>query len=288
MTLTVANWSGGLATAPLWTSPPLPARDPRFVHGPIELCQLLDVWQPDTRGNWQAEEKFDGVRVLYFDEKLWTREGDHLLCLPEMEAELYRLQRRFGRRMFFDAEWVEPDGFHDTLSVMGSRGRKEARGVLHVFDALRLDQWRADDCPTPLHERQRLLRLAMGDWRPERLRLVDPGPVVNGREVEAMAAGIWERGGEGLVLKDRDSLYRRRRSSDWKKLKLALSLSVEICEVLGDGAAVKVLVHGKACKVAVPPHLRGTLAVGMCVRVKAMEFTARGLLRQGIVEGIAS
>jgi ATP-dependent DNA ligase len=268
------------------TTPPPPDR--RFAPSPVEICQLAGTWSPRALApGWQVEEKHDGIRCLWFDGQLWTREGE-ALDLPHIAAEAARLERRFGQPMFLDGEYVEPGGFHATLSVIGSRGKRAATGTFHVFDAVPLGEWRADACEKPLTARQALLRLAVGDWSPRALRIVQPRPVANGADVERIAAGIWAAAGEGVIAKDGASLYRRHRSDTWLKLKRELRLVAEIIAVMGDGAAAAVMLHGKRCKIAVPPGLRDRVAVGMTGDIVAMEFTAKGALRQGRLAAIAT
>lgn len=266
------------------TAPPPP--DPRFAPPPVEMCQLAGVWSArQLPPGWQAEEKHDGGRCLWFDGALWSREGNSL-DLPAIAAEASRLERRFGRPMFFDGEYVAPGGFHATLAAMNARGNATASGLLHLFDAVPLDEWRRDSCDKPLTARQALLRLAVGDWQPKALRIVEAEPVANGADVDRVAARIWARGGEGVIVKDGASLYRRHRSATWLKHKRELHMVAEIVAVLHDGGAAAVAVHGKRCKVVVPPNLRGALSVGMSVAVVAMEFTGRGALRSGRVQRI--
>lgn len=286
----VANRPDLLAGVRFHAPPALPPRDPRFIPAPAELAMLAGEYAGTLPpGQWHVEEKFDGIRAIYNGDRLITREGEPIQCADHVLPALARLQARFDCPMVLDGEYVEEGGFLATLAALSSRGRKGGRGTLHLFDAVPVDRWGADDCPTPLHERQRLLRVAMGDWRPDHIRLVDTLAVANDAAVQARATEIWEREGEGILVKDSRSLYRRRRSDRWLKLKTHLSLVARLVEVLHDGAAARVAIEGKVLRVAVAMGIRNAIrasAVGMTVRVEAMEWTAKGALRQGRITGI--
>lgn len=260
--------------------PPLAPRNPAFIPLPVEMCQLASVWNPaPLPPGWDAEEKHDGVRVIWSAGALWSR-GGNLLPLDHVAADLARLERRYGEAMVFDGEYVEPDGFHATLAAIEPDFKGERRGVFHIFDALPAEQWQTDTCGEPLSARRDAIGWAMGDWSPAHVRRVQATPVAGRGDVEAMAAEIWARGGEGLVLKRRDSLYRRVRSRDWLKHKRALALRGVIVEMTGARGA-RVEIGGRRYGVSFAPGLRSTPVVGMTVDVTAMEYTGTGALRQG-------
>lgn len=264
---------------PMDTPPP---PDPRFKPAPAELCQLAGDWSPSASlpRECDAEEKHDGIRALWIERQAMSREGVPLDCAEHAAAELRELERRCRRRMMIDSEYQEPGGFLDTLAAMSSRGRRGGMGTMFVFDAVPLDQWHADECSEQLWQRRERLMDAFTGWRPQWLRLVNPTPVYG--NVEALAATVWARGGEGLMLKDRRSLYRRHRSAAWLKVKRKLELVGRVVEILHGGAAAKVQVEGRTVRVAAANY---PLSVGMAVAIEAMEWTDRGQLRQGRIVG---
>lgn len=269
------------ANAAPFIPPPLAPRHPRFLPAPTELVQLAGVWRPGpVEMGWSAEEKHDGIRAAWVDGALYSREGLPL-DLPDVAADLARLEQRFGQAMMFDGEHVEPGGYLDTLAWLSSPGKRRAAGTFHLFDAVPLDQWRRDDCPLPLTARRDAIVRALGDWKPEHVRRVTSVAVRSQTAVEMLARTVWAQGGEGLVLKRDDSLYRRGRSPAWLKHKRALRLSGVVVEILHQGAAARVEIGGRVVRVAVAQPLRRTLAMGMTVSIEAMEWTKTAALRQG-------
>lgn len=262
-----------------FVAPALPPRDPRFVPVPTELCQLAGIWRGTLPpGQWDAEEKVDGVRAVWFEGQLWSREGVPLMLL-HVTAELERLERRFGEPMVIDGEYQEPGGFLNTLSVVQSRGRREARGTMHVFDALPLRNWGRDECGEDLAQRRRWLTRAWEGFAPAHLRRVMAVPVTSAADVDRAAAAVWARGGEGLVLKRREGLYLRARSVDWLKVKREITLTGEIVELVEGKRAARIAIGARMVRIGLTAVQASTLAVGMHVQVEAMEWTERSQLR---------
>lgn len=215
------------------------------------LCQLAGDWTgtvPET--GIMAEVKADGFRALRFPGidgkvRLWTRNGHVIEGTGHILHRLALMERAAGEPMMFDGEFILPDAGAGTLHATKEwceRGWKQGgeAGALYLFDAMPLREWRAGGSPVPLARRKaRLVALAAAvdadplaswEWR-EGSRGRDEGatPVrvaehrmVHGvRGALELARGVWAAGGEGLMLKDPASPYRRKRSDDWRKVKEA-------------------------------------------------------------------
>jgi ATP-dependent DNA ligase len=265
---------------------PLQPRDPRFVHGPTELCQLAGVWtgKPLTGGPWIVEEKVDGIRCLWIDGAILTRKGEPMACAEHLRPEFERLQRRFGRPMFFDGEYYEEGGFLPTLKAYR---RGEGSGRFYWFDAFPADQWSNGDCPADLEIRRQLMERALGDWSPRNIVPAPQRSIVENEDLERLAQWFWDKGSEGMMLKDGSAPYVRGRRPSWLKVKRSLKLEATYLERLKEGAAARIEYQGRKLRVAVPPPLRGNhYAAGDVVSVEAMEWTDTGQLRQGrLTEG---
>ena len=213
---------------------------PALSRGPSELVQLAGEWRGGVPayGTW-IEEKLDGVRACYIDGALRTREGIEIGGVGHILHRLTGIERAYGRPLMFAGEFIAPGGYLATLRHIGQGLRAPEGGTLHLFDCLHAEEWQENDCDRPLYERKamlaRLVRMQRDDddgwtWRAGTYGKEPDGPAVaiipdvwcaTQAEVEQMAAEIWARGGEGVVVKDPMGLYRRERSNAWCKYKKA-------------------------------------------------------------------
>lgn len=211
---------------------------PALSRGPRELVALSGEWRgglPD--GGAMVEEKRDGVRAHYLGGALRTREGIEIGGVGHIVHRLAGIERAYGRPLMFDGEFIAPGGYQATLRHIGQGLRAPEGGTLHLFDCLHAYEWQANDCDRPLYERKAMLARLMGircydddgwTWRAGTRGKEPDGPPVaiipdvwcaTQADVEQMAGEIWARDGEGIVIKDAASIYRRERSNAWQKYK---------------------------------------------------------------------
>jgi bifunctional non-homologous end joining protein LigD len=177
---------------------------------PPMLATLVDEPPPDPL-NWWIEDKYDGFRALCAISggraAIWSRNRLDLSGrFPSINDALARLV--VGEALI--------DGEAVALDEKG-RSRFEAlqqggESMLYAFDLLWLDG--QDLRGRPIEERRELLASLLSNVAPplaiaERLE-DDP---------ERALAKVAERGGEGIVIKKRGSIYEGRRSRSWLKLK---------------------------------------------------------------------
>lgn len=198
----------------------LPPRDPRFVHEPSSLCQLATKWDGTVpAGGLVAQEKIDGIRALWIEGRLITREGNEIGGTDHITTELRAIEAAFGCRMFLDGEFQLGGALKATMRHFASGGRYGDGGRLYLFDALPLDQWRSNASTAPLSARLDSLSAVMAMHEGRSVSMLPSRFCSSLGAVRAHAEEIWARGGEGLVLKTPGSPYRRMRSSEWMKLK---------------------------------------------------------------------
>lgn len=207
------------------------------------LCQLAGEYSGTvaTHGTL-AETKVDGWRCLYFPDHLgqatlWSRNGIPLQGVGHILRALQRIEAAAGEPLFIDGELQIGGTLAATKAHCEREWRQGDAGLFHAFDCVPLAQWRADDCPTPLYERKATLSRIITATAPDpdaweweagsRGRDHGKSPVLlmperwcsDADDVAAFAHEIWAAGGEGIVTKDAESLYRRRRTSAWQKIK---------------------------------------------------------------------
>jgi bifunctional non-homologous end joining protein LigD len=190
----------------------------------VEPMLATAVTKPPTGDQWVYEIKWDGVRAICTVKdgkvQMHSRRGNR--C-EQQYPELHELAE------CVDAKAAVLDG---EICVLDEHGRsrfeliqpritnardvdrlsKETPATLFLFDVLYADGY--DVRKSPLEERRQLLK-----------RLVTPAERIRVSEVfetdgDHMFAAAREMGLEGILAKDRHSVYESKRSSCWQKLKV--------------------------------------------------------------------
>lgn len=209
------------------------------------LCQLAKDWTGSMpTGGLMVELKIDGWRALRFPGidgkvRLWTRNGHPIEGTDHILHRLALMEQIAGEPMVFDGEF-QVGGSLEATKAWCERGWRMGgeAGTFYAFDCLTLAEWRTDGCDTPLIERKARLRaLARAvdedpalswEWRPGSrgrnesgaVQILDDGWAFDEHDVVEEARRVWAAGGEGVMLKDAESPYRRTRSDSWQKVKV--------------------------------------------------------------------
>lgn len=167
-------------------------------------------------GDWSAEEKFDGHRlILAVDEdqmfvRAWSRNG---IVRPLSEAMLSTA--RTLPPGTYDGELIVPGGTSTDVTALNNVDKLR----LVLFDILSL----RGDSLTHLTQHERSVELEAVIRYSVNTDYIDTPhavPHITHAEALTLAASIWERGGEGLILKASDAKYTpSKRSRDWIKIK---------------------------------------------------------------------
>jgi len=192
----------------------LPAAKPQFIE-PMK-ARLVD--DPTTHGDWLYELKFDGIRAIAIKNNakvsLISRNGNKLDGrFPEIVEAIKNLP---VRECVIDGEVVALDeegrSSFQLLQALEMEGRK-APLCLYVFDLLQLNG--KSLLGLPLEQRKQVLaKICENIGDPIRYSGEISG------DVKALLAEVKRRGLEGLIGKQRDSVYEPgRRSGAWIKLK---------------------------------------------------------------------
>lgn len=195
------------------------------------LCQLAQEEGARPWPEWGAivDEKIDGIRAIWLGSGApMTREGKEIECAWWMCGPLHVLAERLGPgEWMIDAELTVGPNIESTLAAFRRKGHA-TDAVLHVFDAIPIDEYESGAPGDPLHERKRRLREAFDMGPIDGLQLVRSWECAMPEYVEPIAGKVWLAGGEGVVVKDRRAPYVRSRSKVWWKLKRAQTYSVQI------------------------------------------------------------
>jgi bifunctional non-homologous end joining protein LigD len=184
----------------------------------IEPMKAKPVDKPPTTGDWIYELKFDGIRLIVLKaggkvSLLSRNQNDLSGRFPEIVEAIENLT---ARECVIDGEVVALDeegrSSFQLLQAREMEGRKSPV-YFYAFDLLQLDG--ESLVMLPLEDRKNVLeKLCAGAGDPIRYS----GPI--GGEPRALLAEVKRRGLEGIVGKQRNSVYEPgRRSGTWIKLK---------------------------------------------------------------------
>jgi len=181
-------------------------------------------------GQWVAEEKYDGHRIIAATEdrpdnlfdgtsaRAWSRDGNERLLPPRVREGLKALP--FGT---YDGELVVPGSRSYGVTVL----ENSPKLVLVVFDVLRL--LGADTTKLRYDERRALLEETFREAQPAGLELATQWRVDSRDQLCDVRDAVWKRGGEGLIVKHRNSLYHPgKRSREWLKVKALATATLTV------------------------------------------------------------
>jgi len=193
--------------------------------GPMPVDGVLD----DIDGNWIGQVKVDGVRAFYIDGRIVTREGVPLDCALHCLPGLVRVEEAFGQAMVIDGEYVEEEGFDATVAALK---KGEGAGVFWMFDAVPFSEWERDRCTEGTAMRLAKLRRASEAAESPFVGLLHPFGLNGTSAIRAKVSELWRAKYEGIVLKDPDAPYRRRREPRWIRIKEEVTLDCPIVDIL--------------------------------------------------------
>ncbi len=217
--------------------PPLAARVGDV--GP-ELCQLVTNYTPKRfpPGGAIVERKHDGIRALWRNRQLITRNGLPIWSTAHLWRGLERLEAALGGAHLIDGEYEEPGGFGATCKRFNETrcdGTPNFRGHgrLFLWDAVPIGVWQGQATGEQLERRKVALAAALARVDAPGVALVPGVTVWRAAEIAPLAAAAWARGEEGIVVKNPRSLHYAGRGPAWQRVKRKLTLDLR---VIGYGA----------------------------------------------------
>ena len=217
---------------------------------PVFSCQLAQdsTDQPrKLKGIKRLEVKLDGVRVLAVVSgaavTLYSRNGKPFENFPQIadaiadcRAELQH-GTNTGGRFVLDGEIVG-ESFQQLMKQAHRKSDAVTDGmVYHVFDMIPLDDFERGFWNAPQHRRIDMLERVKTALPADGMIQVMPGMNVDldtaeGHDVmRRFAEASVEQGYEGIMIKDLDAPYERKRSSFWMKWKPVIEVSLEVVDV---------------------------------------------------------
>ena len=181
-------------------------------------------------GEWIAEQKYDGHRMIVevsepqdlfgrWRVTAWSRDG-LVRALPRQITDF----ASDLPRGLYDGELIVPSGKSYDVT------RLDRIESLHLVLFDLLERSGVSLLSKPLRERRLLLEEAVGKGCSS-VSVAQQHPLQQTSDVIVLASAVWAVGGEGLVVKKLDSVYRPgKRPKDWIKIK---QLRTAVLKVVG-------------------------------------------------------
>jgi ATP-dependent DNA ligase len=219
-------------------------------------CMLAHKYEDSRVKSWPqvVEAKLDGVRVLAFvnltNETVffYSRSGkefstfDHLKqpiidMLSAARADKVDDEAEYDTmlHMVFDGEIVS-GSFNKTVSEVRRKDSQATDAEFHVFDILPIRTFQKEDKAGCLlagkySYRRNLLEFVVSKATSEAIKITPKYIVNSPTEILTIYDRVRARGLEGLIVKDLDGLYHRRRNHGWMKIKNEESVDVPIIAI---------------------------------------------------------
>lgn len=188
-------------------------KDANLPSGPQMEAIIRAFSRPAKR---HVQLKADGIRALYIDGRIVSREGAPLDCALHCLPGLQRMEQAAGMGpLFIDGEYVADEGFAATLD---EHKRKKGEGVFWAFDVMPLEHWRQGRSPWTIEQRLETLKWMITHNCDSLFVGMLDSWFLTPEETAAKVREIWAAGGEGVVSKTAGSTYVRERSDDWLRI----------------------------------------------------------------------
>jgi DNA ligase-1 len=155
--------------------------------------------------------KYDGIRAIFSDGDLYSRNGIKLTGLSHIVEPL---RRAYGS-MILDGEILVPNMTFQASSGLIRNGHDVPEAIYHIFDTAPTE----GTIGLPFLQRLDLLRINFGKVDTPNIALVKHIPARSLEHIYATFSKALQAGYEGLVIKPESHLYVRVRSKNWLKIK---------------------------------------------------------------------
>ena len=214
----------------------------------VPVYDVMLAGKVDSKFKWyfpvMADAKLDGQRVTAFCENgvvnYFSRSGKEAdFCNGLFDDEIIRLSEELRSPLVLDGE-VMGDTYIETMNAKGSEADSaKAKLKFHVFDICGKTAWDQGIFNVPNKVRVELI-----DSNFSKLGLTKLVPVLrkicqNMDELRDFYRHVLDLGYEGLILKDPDSMYEKKRSKSWMKWKPVYQADLTIVGVYAGNEGTK-------------------------------------------------
>jgi DNA ligase-1 len=267
----------------------------------VQLAETYDPEKHSLTGEWDAQPKLDGNRVILIDGKAMSRGGKEYVAARPFVATLERVIPGFFKEWVMDGEMMGNLGFDQSsgaLRRLDSKG-DEAQFTYWVFDLIDRGEWERRQT-RKLSERHGALQLLLESNHLPGIRKVPTLFLQNPThaQIVKLCKGYVDAGFEGMMLKDASAPYAWKRSDSLLKVKNFFDADLKVVDFyegrgkhrgrLG-GLVVEGTINGLPARSKVGSGFDDALRdeiwqngpkwMGATVQVQYQDFTKDGSLR---------
>jgi DNA ligase-1 len=199
---------------------------------PVFDCMLASPFEERKFHNIIVEPKLDGIRAVYLNGNLFTRNGKILEGFNEIQDQL----NRFPKDFVFDGELMGRD-FTSTQELTFKKSNNKTGVNYNIFDCLPVNEFQQGKSKQILIDRKETLKeiyINIGNNNyTGNLKLVQSSYVgkYNMDIINDIHYQIVQQGFEGSMLKSADSIYEAKRTKTWLKLKNFDLLDLKVVDI---------------------------------------------------------
>ena len=281
----------------------------RDKHHLVQLCLPIEKLKGTLKFPVYASEKLDGVFAFAYVTAtecfIYSRTGEEYLSLNHLKAELWELAK-VSQCEIIIFEAFAPGVPQPTISGWCRDTKKQHLEVdAYIHDILPLEDFVEGYSEYVYYDRVELLRHSYRQIAASHLHLIEQREMHTYVALTNMAESIWEKGGEGVVVRGCFTGYEPgKRNGTMVKIKKGVSYDLLVTGVEEGtgkykGAVGKLICrdrNGKLVKVGsgLTDEQRHTWwspwnydeIVGKIVQVDAMSISTKGILREPRFKGI--
>lgn len=236
--------------------------------------------------------KIDGVRAIYNKGTFYSRTGKVYEGLNHIAEQL---QNTCEANIILDGELVVPDTTFQTSCGLIRNMYDTPKAIYQIFDA---------PCDLILTDRLDIVeQYVLSLHKASNVRFIPHTFIYNESEAIKAFNTSREAGYEGIVLKNTESLYQKKRSTDWVKLKNVSDISLKVIDTFPGkgrlannmiGGVVAELPNGNTVEVGsgftdverTLYHSNPQLIIGAIIDIQYHELTPDGSLREPRFKGV--
>lgn len=205
-------------------------------------CMLSHKYEEKRIKKWpvSVEPKYDGVRALCIlkdrKAKFYSRTGKELNGLEHIERaiEISLGDHLASTGVLIDGEVIDPKGFNEIVGAVHRKDEESSSAIFMMFDSLPLAEFDVGRSTSTYERRREVL-----SWNYKRLiepviehrkklKLAPSYLASSNEEIEYFYQRVRDKGGEGVMVKDREGFYESKRSYNWLKIKDRQTVDIPI------------------------------------------------------------